>query len=110
MIARACLECGAVILRGPRCPDCTSALNIARGSSHVRGYGRRWRVLSERYRRFTPYCELHLPGCQLVAADVDHRIPIRAGGRSIWANAQSACRSCHRTKTAQDRVRYPIHA
>jgi hypothetical protein len=67
-----------------------SERNVARGSSTARGYSSRWRRLSERYRRFTPYCEIQYVGCQLVAVDVDHRVPIRAGGRSIWAIAQAA--------------------
>ena len=105
---RPCLTCGTPT-KATRCPPCQSERNIARGSSTRRGYGSRWRRISERKRRLVPYCQLHLPGCQLVAVDVDHRIPIRAGGRSVWANAQSACRACHRAKTAQDLVRYPIH-
>lgn len=103
---RPCLTCGEATPR-TRCPQHESELNIALGSSHQRGYGSRWRRLSERKRRVTPFCELHLPGCQLVAVDVDHRIPIRAGGRSTWANAQSTCRPCHAQKTRLDAERFP---
>ena len=109
MIARSCLDCGA-ITKATRCPSCTSERNIERGSSTRRGYGSRWRRISERYRRLTPYCELHLPGCARVAVDVDHRVPIRAGGRSTWSNACAACRPCHATKTRLDAKRYPVHA
>ena len=105
---RPCLSCGEPG-KATRCPSCASVLNIERGSSTRRGYDSRWRRISERYRRLTPYCELHLPGCQRVAVDVDHRIPIRAGGRSVWSNAQSTCRSCHAIKTRLDRERYPVH-
>lgn len=64
--------------------QCQSERNHRPRSSIPRGYGSAWRRISERMRRLTPFCELHLPGCQLVAVDVDHRIPIRAGGRSVW--------------------------
>jgi len=101
-----CLVCGEATPR-TRCPQHESARNIDRGSSHQRGYDSRWRRLSERKRRLTPYCELHLPGCELVAVDVDHRIPLRAGGRSTWSNACSACRPCHATKTQADKELYP---
>ncbi len=103
---RPCLTCGEPTPR-TRCPQHESELNIARGSSTARGYDSRWRRLSERKRRLVPFCELHLPGCQLVAADVDHTVPIRAGGRSTWSNAQSVCRSCHRRKTFIDEELYP---
>lgn len=108
MILRPCLDCGDVS-KFTRCPGCTSKLNRARGSSTARGYDARWRRLSERYRRLVPWCELRFPDCARVAADVDHRIPIRAGGRSVWANAQSTCRPCHAQKTRLDAERYPVH-
>lgn len=109
MVMRACLSCGEPT-KATRCPPCASERNVERGSSHQRGYGSRWRRLSERYRRIVPYCELHLPGCQRIAIDVDHKRPLRAAGRSTWSNAQSTCRSCHRIKTARDLEEYPIHA
>ncbi len=102
---RPCLECGEATKR-TRCPEHESELNIRRGSSTARGYDSRWRRLSERYRRLVPYCELRYPGCARVAVDVDHRIPLRAAGRSTWSNACSACRPCHATKTALDKDLY----
>lgn len=105
---RPCLSCGEPTRR-TRCPDCESARNIARGSSHARGYGRRHRNLAARYLRLHPWCELHLPGCRRVAVDADHRVPLRAGGRSIWANYQAGCRPCHAVKTRLDAQEYPTH-
>ena len=101
-----CLVCGEATPR-TRCPQHESARNISLGSSTARGYTSSWRRLSERKRRLTPYCELHLPGCELVAVDTDHTVPIRAGGRSTWSNAKSVCRSCHATKTRSDKELYP---
>ena len=106
---RPCLDCGQVT-RATRCPECTSKLNRHRGSSHARGYGRRHRALAERFLRLTPYCQLRYPGCARVAADADHRVPLRAGGRSVWANYQAACKPCHAHKTRLDAERFPIHA
>ncbi|MER6086547.1 HNH endonuclease [Streptomyces bluensis] len=37
------------------------------------------------------------------ALEVDHVVPIAKGGTWTLDNAQTLCRSCHRTKTAQDR-------
>ena len=110
MTARACLDCGQAT-KATRCPECQSARNIARGSSHARGYGRRHRTLATRYLRLTPFCQLGYPGCARVAADADHRIPIRpsAGGKSVWSNYQAACRPCHARKTREDAERYPIY-
>jgi 5-methylcytosine-specific restriction enzyme A len=89
-----------------RCDSCRSKLNRVKGSSHKRGYTRRHRNLAARYLRLRPWCELRFDGCQRVATDADHRVPIRAGGLSVWSNYQSACRSCHAIKTAQDRQEY----
>jgi len=101
-----CLVCGEATPR-TRCPEHESALNISLGSSTARGYDSRWRRLSERKRRLTPFCEIRLPGCELAAVDTDHTVPIRAGGRAVWSNCQSVCRPCHATKTALDKELFP---
>ena len=94
MVSRACLVCGAVS-KQTRCPDCTSARNIERGSSHKRGYTVRWRRLSERQRRLVPWCEIRLPGCTGLADAADHIVPLEEGGESTADNARSACTSCN---------------
>jgi 5-methylcytosine-specific restriction endonuclease McrA len=105
---RPCLSCGKPG-KGTRSAECQSTRNIARGFSPCP----RVHPAVDRAEQAKPpaYAMVRtgLPGCQRVAVDVDHRIPIRAGRRSTWANAQSVCRSCRRTKTAQDLKRYPIH-
>ena len=105
MVSKSCLDCGQATV-ATRCPDCESARNIARGSSHARGYGRRHRDLAKRYLRLTTFCELRYPGCRRVAADADHRVPLRVGGKSVWANYQAACKPCHARKTREDAERY----
>ena len=104
---RVCIGCGALIDRGPRCVGCTSQRNAALPSREARGYTYRWRLLSAKYRRLTPWCELRYEGCQSVAVDTDHRIPVRAGGKSVWNNCQAVCRPCHARKTREDARRYP---
>ena len=110
MILRPCLgtpgePCGETTTR-TRCPVHESKLNIARGSSHARGYTVKWRRLSERIRRREhPWCAF--PGCLEPAVDLDHVVPIRAGGKSTRANAAPYCRFHHARKTVEDRERYP---
>ena len=111
MVMRPCLglpgkPCGEPTT-ATRCEDCQRALWRAQPSREKRGYTRRHRTLSERYRRLVPYCELRYPGCELAATDADHKVPLRAGGKSIWANYQSTCRPCHAVKTREDAKRYP---
>lgn len=108
MTARACLDCSAVIEASTsRCTDCQRARWRSQPSREQRGYTRRHRELSIRYRRVHPACEIRLPGCELAATDADHILPVRVGGRSVWSNYQSACRSCHRKKTAADKELHP---
>lgn len=107
MTKRVCTDCGDLIDRGPLCSECQSERNRRRPSREQRGYDWTWRAVSARRRRSFPVCELRYDSCQLIAVDVDHRIPIRAGGRSVWSNAQSACRACHAVKTRRDAEEYP---
>ena len=96
--------CGEATTR-TRCPTCTSKLNRSRGSSHQRGYTARWRRISEAVRRAHPWCSAL--GCLEPAVDTDHVIPLRAGGKSIRANAAPYCRRHHVQKTRADAERYP---
>ena len=91
---RPCLSCGEPG-KATRCPPCTSELNRDRGSSAVRGYGSRWRRISERQRARVPWCEVRLPGCTRVATAADHIVPLAQDGKSTARNARSACTSCN---------------
>ena len=105
---RTCIDCAALIpATATRCTNCQRARWRAQPSREARGYTRRHRALSIRYRAMHPFCELRYPGCQLTATDADHIVPVRAGGRAVWSNYQSACRACHRRKTAADKELYP---
>jgi 5-methylcytosine-specific restriction endonuclease McrA len=67
-------------------------------------------MISIRRRMRFPICELRYVGCGFLAVDTDHRVPLRAGGRSTYANACAVCRPCHARKTIEDRERYPSAA
>ncbi len=56
-----------------------------------------------RYLRLHPLC-LHCErrGITRAAEEVDHIIPLHAGGEDTEANKQSLCRQCHLLKTAAD--------
>lgn len=101
---RVCDGCGDLIeaSAGHLCDDCQRQRWSAMPSRTARGYSHRWQLLSKRYRRRVPYCEIRGPGCQRVAVDTDHKVPVRAGGRAVWANCQSVCRVCHVRKTRED--------
>lgn len=46
-------------------------------------------------------CQLAIPGlCIGHATEVDHIIEVSAGGQDTLDNARSACRPCHRRRTA----------
>jgi 5-methylcytosine-specific restriction enzyme A len=121
MIARLCLgtagaSCSAIVPAGTRrCSPCLAVHNRTRnaaqrdrkGGREARGYSWSWRKLSVVYRRRNPICELRYAGCTLVATEVDHTVPIRAGGRSVRANCTAVCRPCHRIKTIKDQEKYP---
>ena len=47
-------------------------------------------------------CQLRLPGCTVVATEVDHRQPVSLGGDSSDANCQAVCHHCHVAKTAKE--------
>ena len=76
-----------------------------RPSAARRGYGRDWRRLRALYLRRNPLCcdpwGDH-GGRPVVAAEVDHILPIRQGGGNDWDNLQALCKACHSKKTAAE--------
>lgn len=70
----------------------------ARVSASGRGYDATWRKVRIAHLMANPVCVT--PGCGRAAVDVDHIVPIRAGGgRLDRNNLQSFCHSCHSKKT-----------
>lgn len=71
-----------------------------RGTKQQRGYGGEWEQISLLKRQINPVCEY----CNnALADDVDHVEPFdgpKDPRRTAWSNLKSACRPCHRKKTA----------
>ena len=65
-----------------------------------RNYDRPWRALRLEILRQRETCEAL--GCEERAAEVDHIVPLTAGGKTKWSNLQALCPRCHRRKTAQE--------
>ena len=64
-------------------------------------YEKRWKVaLRQRWR--CNHCRSHLPE----TAEMDHCIPLHAGGGNTLDNLQLLCPNCHALKTRSDRKRY----
>lgn len=72
-----------------------------RPTAHQRGYGATWRKLRLLILREEPLCR----HCGAAATDVDHVIPLAAGGTHARENLSPLCHSCHSRKTAADRLR-----
>ena len=66
-------------------------------------YGYKWRQWRNRFISSHPWCEdpFGVHGDQLIrATDVDHIVPLKAGGTNDWENLQALCHECHSRKTA----------
>ena len=82
-VARPCLGCGRLIESGSRCPALPAA--PARG--------RPWQATRESvFARYGRAC-VH---CGAPATDIDHLIPIDAGGDDSLANLRPSCARCNR--------------
>jgi 5-methylcytosine-specific restriction endonuclease McrA len=89
----------------PRKPD-------DRPSSSQRGYDVAWQRLRIWFLRRNPFCVVCLQsGRYESATEVDHKVPIAAGGERLnQNNLQGLCGDHHRKKTAKDRKKYSIYA
>lgn len=70
----------------------------ARGSASRRGYDKAWRQARRRVLRRDPFCRW--PGCDQPSAEVDHVVPLAAGGGDDESNLQGLCKEHHSRKTA----------
>ena len=88
--------------------------DLARGTPAERGYDAQWRVDRDAYLGAHPFCtgllvrqadgsyrRTHAEGCNGVATEVDHIVPLSQGGSNTWANYQALSHACHSRKTAQ---------
>lgn len=68
-----------------------------------RGYDARWRRRRLVQLRREPLCRIcKAEGRFTPATEVDHIIPLNAGGPDTFENYQSICGRCHRLKTVRE--------
>ncbi|MCC7291477.1 MAG: HNH endonuclease [Phycisphaerales bacterium] len=75
---------------------------IARPSSHARGYDKAWQKLAQRFRLEHPFCADpfgHHGHVRVRGEHVDHAVALARGGTNEWSNLQTLCASCHSRKT-----------
>lgn len=81
--------------RGGWCDAHRPAPRIARREKSVaRGYTHEWRKLRDAIMRHRPMC-----ACGALATDLDHIVPMRAGGTHALSNLRPMCKPCHSRKT-----------
>lgn len=84
----------------PSKADAHKAHDQVRGSAAARGYGRRWQALRKLVLHEQPICEM--PGCGMMATDVDHILAKAKGGTDERGNLRALCHACHSRKTGRE--------
>lgn len=90
---RPCLDCGEPT-DGPRCPEHTTTDTRVRDKAHVHTNTARWKALSKRLRKLSPFCEL----CGAIEQlSVDHILPVSEAPELAYAeeNCRIACLTCN---------------
>lgn len=74
------------------------------GSVDKRIYtGRRLQVIRKRHFQEKPLCVMcEAAGRSTLAEELDHIVPLMAGGEDVPENRQGLCKPCHETKTRRD--------
>ncbi len=94
--------CPAIIASGPYCLIHTRTTyrdqDARRPNSRRRGYTAEWEKIRKRFLLEHPLCVV----CGREATQVDHRIPLSAGGTHDEANLQAMCVSHHSSKTMRE--------
>lgn len=92
---RPCLGCSQLIDSGSRCAECRLKRRPAPGRKGRTATDWRWRKLSQRLRKLSPFCEI--PGCTSADLTVDHVIPLSdpLGGELVYdeLNLRVLCRT-----------------
>lgn len=93
MTARPCLHCGDLITTGTRCSSCTP-VETGRDKTSAHWNTSRWKNLSRRLRRQSPFCELCSSTSNL---QVDHILPIVDYPELTYEveNLRVLCRTCN---------------
>lgn len=88
----------------PKRPQDQRTSDARRGTAASRGYDARWRRRRNAFISANPLCaHCKAEGRIEAAREVDHIVPLRAGGpRLEWGNLQALCRRCHQAKTAAE--------
>jgi len=66
-----------------------------RPSAAARGYDQKWRRIRAAFLKKYSVCVV----CGNQAMEVDHIMPLEAGGTNDWDNLQALCKRCHSQKT-----------
>ena len=104
--SKACAQpgCGA-LTAGRWCAAHRKASEQVRRDARVGEfkYGRRWRKRRAAWLAANPLCiSCKAKGIDKLATDVDHVVPLNAGGFDDEGNYQSLCHECHSEKTASE--------
>ncbi len=79
-----------------------------RPSANRRGYGPAWRKKRAAFLDDHPWCNVR--GCEDSPTEVDHVIPLNAGGVDDESNYQALCKTHHSVKTGRhDRGHSTVH-
>ncbi|WP_353961923.1 HNH endonuclease [Mycolicibacterium hippocampi] len=91
---RPCLGCSTLIPKGSRCGDCQPKRPATPGRKGRTATDWRWRKLSQKLRRLSPFCEKCLATTDLT---VDHIIPLseRPDLARDEPNCRVLCRLCN---------------
>lgn len=89
--------CPEIAVSGGRCAQHQQRRQYVdtRLSASKRGYDAKWRKSRARFLSVHPVCVV----CGGEATEVDHIIPLSAGGDDDWRNLQPLCKRCHSRKT-----------
>lgn len=91
--------------------ELTCGLTPRRRKSKLRGMSRfhkmnaRWGTIRARHLKREPLCRMcmaKVPSRPRIATEVDHIVPLSAGGTDADDNLQSLCSECHNLKTKAD--------
>ena len=102
--------CGEAVIGRGRCATHTKTARAYTDRHHTGATAynsARWVRLSRAFRAEHPLCAnaaANVPGCTLVATEVDHVVPHRGDVQRFFdvSNLQGLCRTCHSRKTHKE--------
>jgi 5-methylcytosine-specific restriction enzyme A len=96
------------LIRSPqqRCPAHSGWATSPRTASAGRSGRRDFQALrSKVFQHDNWTCQLQLPGCLVLADQVDHITPVSQGGTDEMTTLRSVCARCHARRTASEAAR-----